>query len=46
MNNQRILIWYRRDLRLHDREPMYQALQQEAQAIPVYCFDERQFATT
>ncbi len=46
MNNKRILIWYRRDLRLHDHEPMYRALQQKAQVIPVYCFDERQFATT
>ena len=46
MNQKRILIWYRRDLRLHDHEPMYQALQQKAQIIPVYCFDERQFATT
>lgn len=46
MNNKRILIWYRRDLRLHDHKPMYQALQQEAQIIPLYCFDERQFAKT
>ncbi len=46
MNKKRILIWYRRDLRLHDHKPMYQALQQKAQVIPVYCFDERQFATT
>ena len=46
MNKKRILIWYRRDLRLHDHEPMHQALQQKAQVIPFYCFDERQFATT
>ncbi len=46
MNQKRILIWYRRDLRLHDHEPMYQALQQKAQVIPLYCFDERQFTTT
>ncbi len=46
MNKKRILIWYRRDLRLHDHKPMYQALQQKAQVIPLYCFDERQFATT
>lgn len=46
MNKKRILIWYRRDLRLHDHEPMYQALQQKAQVIPVYSFDQRQFATT
>lgn len=46
MNQKRILIWYRQDLRLHDHEPMAEALQQQAQVIPVYCFDERQFATT
>ena len=46
MNEKRILIWYRHDLRLHDHEPMYRALQQKAQVIPVYCFDERQFAKT
>lgn len=41
-----ILIWYRNDLRLHDHEPLYQALQTKAQVIPLYCFDERQFGTT
>ena len=46
MNEKRILIWYRHDLRLHDHEPMYQALQQKAQVVPVYCFDPRQFAET
>lgn len=46
MNKKRILIWYRHDLRLHDHEPMYQASQQKAEIIPVYCFDYRQFATT
>jgi deoxyribodipyrimidine photo-lyase len=46
MNERQILIWYRHDLRLHDHEPLAQALQQKAQIIPVYCFDPRQFATT
>jgi len=46
MSQKRILIWYRRDLRLHDHEPMYQALEQKSQVIPIYCFDPRQFATT
>ena len=46
MNKKRILVWYRNDLRLHDHEPMYRACQQKEQVIPVYCFDERQFATT
>ena len=43
---QRIIIWYRNDLRLHDHEPMHRALQEQAQVIPLYCFDERQFGTT
>lgn len=42
----RNLVWYRNDLRLHDHEPMYHALQPNTLIIPVYCFDPRQFATT
>ncbi|NEP15915.1 MAG: DASH family cryptochrome [Leptolyngbya sp. SIO4C1] len=42
----RILIWFRNDLRLHDHEPLHRALEQNAQIIPVYCFDSRQFGTT
>ena len=46
MKPKRILIWHRNDLRLHDHEPMYQALVQKAEVIPLYCFDERHFTTT
>ncbi|NDJ16246.1 DASH family cryptochrome [Myxacorys almedinensis] len=46
MADQRILIWYRNDLRLQDHEPMIKALQLGATVIPVYCFDPRQFGTT
>jgi deoxyribodipyrimidine photo-lyase len=42
----RILIWYRNDLRIHDHEPLTQALKQRSRVIPVYCFDPRQFGTT
>ncbi|MGB3613978.1 MAG: DASH family cryptochrome [Elainellaceae cyanobacterium] len=42
----RILIWYRNDLRLHDHEPLTQALNSGAQVLPLYCFDPRQFGTT
>jgi deoxyribodipyrimidine photo-lyase len=42
----RILIWYRNDLRLHDHEPLFQALKQNVLIIPFYCLDPRQFATT
>lgn len=42
-----ILIWYRNDLRLHDHEPLHQAIRAQAtQIIPVYCFDPRQFEQT
>jgi deoxyribodipyrimidine photo-lyase len=44
---QSILIWYRSDLRLHDHEPLYRAVQaQPEHLIPVYCIDPRQFAQT
>jgi deoxyribodipyrimidine photo-lyase len=39
----RILIWFRNDLRLHDHQPIGEALGKQAQIIPVYCFDPRQF---
>jgi deoxyribodipyrimidine photo-lyase len=42
----RILIWYRNDLRLHDHQPLSSALNTQAQIIPVYCFDPRQFTQT
>lgn len=49
MTQQRILIWYRNDLRLHDHEPLYRASDRRLAAshiIPIYCFDPRQFDTT
>lgn len=46
MSNQKILIWYRNDLRIHDHEPLYQAIKKSALIIPFYCFDIRQFETT
>jgi len=46
VTEKRILIWYRNDLRIHDHEPLHQALKAKAQVIPFYCFDERQFGTT
>jgi deoxyribodipyrimidine photo-lyase len=41
-----ILIWYRNDLRIHDHEPLAEALKQNTQIVPVYCFDPRQFGKT
>ncbi|MEM8638421.1 MAG: DASH family cryptochrome [Cyanobacteria bacterium P01_G01_bin.54] len=51
----RILLWYRRDLRLQDHEPLAQAIAlgsaqnaiaHPAQIIPLYCFDPREFGQT
>lgn len=46
MGQKRILIWYRNDLRIHDHQPLQQALQEQAEIIPFYCFDSRQFTKT
>ncbi|MBE9042894.1 DASH family cryptochrome [Pleurocapsales cyanobacterium LEGE 10410] len=43
---QRILIWYRNDLRVHDLLSLDEAMQQAAEIIPVYCFDDRSFGET
>ena len=42
----RILIWYRNDLRVHDLLALDEAVQQGAEIIPVYCFDDRDFGET
>ena len=46
MAQQRILIWYRNDLRIHDLLTLDEAVQQGAEIIPVYCFDDRLFEET
>ncbi len=46
MAAKRILIWYRNDLRLHDHQPLTQALSEGASIIPLYCFDDRHFGST
>jgi deoxyribodipyrimidine photo-lyase len=43
---QRILIWYRSDLRVHDLLALDEAVEQQAEIIPVYCFDDRNFGET
>lgn len=42
----RIIVWFRNDLRLHDHEPLHEAIKQGSQVIPLYCFDPRHFDTT
>ncbi|MFY7803783.1 MAG: DASH family cryptochrome [Limnoraphis robusta] len=46
MSDKRVLIWYRNDLRVHDHEPLHLATKAQAEIIPVYCFDPRQFGKT
>ncbi|WP_374354738.1 deoxyribodipyrimidine photo-lyase [Chitinimonas sp.] len=35
----RVLVWFRRDLRLHDHAALYHALKSAQQVIPVFVFD-------
>ncbi|AFZ44377.1 deoxyribodipyrimidine photo-lyase (single-stranded DNA-specific) [Halothece sp. PCC 7418] len=46
MSQQKILIWYRNDLRVHDHEPLFRASKTQGQIIPFYCFDTREFGHT
>ncbi|MFH7245666.1 MAG: DASH family cryptochrome [Spirulina sp.] len=41
-----VLIWFRNDLRLHDHQPLWEAVQSGQRVIPCYCFDPRQFGQT
>lgn len=44
--SQRIIYWFRNDLRLHDNEGIYTASLNAEEILPVYVFDPRQFAKT
>lgn len=46
MSLSKIIIWYRNDLRVRDHEALNKATEQNAQIIPVYCLDPRNFLTT
>ncbi|MBK8620842.1 MAG: DASH family cryptochrome [Saprospiraceae bacterium] len=39
----RAIIWFRNDLRIHDNEALTEALDKKAKIFPVYIFDERIF---
>jgi deoxyribodipyrimidine photo-lyase len=43
---QRIIYWFRNDLRLHDNEALSSAVDSLSEIIPVYVFDPRQFDKT
>jgi len=42
MVKERVVLWFRQDLRLHDNEALYQALKQAREIVPVFVLDERQ----
>ncbi len=42
----RLLLWFRNDLRLHDHELLAQAVKAGQDILPFYCFDPRQFGTS
>lgn len=42
----KVILWFRNDLRLHDHEPLQDALRSGCAVVPVYCFDPRQFGKT
>lgn len=46
MKFNRILVWFRNDLRIRDNETLSRAIQSGNQVIPVYCFDPRMYANT
>lgn len=46
MNGRTILVWFRKDLRIHDNEILTEAVRKNNIIVPVYCFDPRQFEIT
>lgn len=42
----RVVVWFRQDLRLHDNEALYNAMKRGIEIIPIYVFDERVFKGT
>jgi len=38
-NSEIVVVWFKRDLRLTDQEPLYYALQQELPVLLLYCFE-------
>lgn len=46
MSGKTILVWFRKDLRIHDNEILTEAVRKGGSILPVYCFDPRQFELT
>lgn len=43
MKYNRVIVWFKNDLRLHDHATLSNACKESFEVIPVYCFDPRQF---
>ncbi len=43
MKGQRVIVWFRQDLRLHDNEALQHAIKSGEEVYPVFVFDERTF---
>lgn len=43
MRKNRVILWFRQDLRLHDNEALQEAMSHGEEILPVYVFDERTF---
>lgn len=39
----RVVVWFRKDLRIHDNEALQNAISKGDEVIPIYIFDEREF---
>lgn len=46
MSGKTILVWFRKDLRIHDNEILTEAVRKGDFIVPVYCFDPRHFQTS
>jgi len=46
MKHNRIIVWFRNDLRIADNETLSRAIQSGNEIIPVYCFDPRIWSLT
>jgi deoxyribodipyrimidine photo-lyase len=42
----RSIVWFKTDLRLNDNETLVRAIENSDEVIPVYCFDQAQYAST
>ena len=40
------IVWFRKELRIHDNEALVKALKNHDKIIPFYCFEETEFGTT